>query len=375
MKMDFNLTEDAVMVKDSAAKYLKDNCPGSAVREMIESEDGYSKNIWKEVGDLGWLGYIYNEKYGGIEGSFFDLCMIFEEMGRFRLPSPFFTSCVLSGLLINEAGSDAMKDAFLPGITSGEKILTTALLDEEGNYDFGNPALKAKEIKGSKYAINGTMILVPYAHIADGIVVCADVDGRGATLFIIEKQSSGIQIIPLDTMSGEKKAAVIFKDVVVDKEHVIGAVGEGTAYIDKVLIPALVLKSIEMLGGLEKVCDMTVAYMKEREQFGGPLGRLQVVQHYCADMATYLQTSKMMAYQAAYMVDKGLPCAKEAYMAKALLSDSYKKVTWIAHQLHGGIGFTEEHDLHLYHRHAKEAELELGGASVYREKIADAMGL
>lgn len=377
--MDFNLSDDAVMVKDSAARYLKDRCPGSTVKEIISSEEGYSKDIWKEIADLGWLGYIYDEKYGGSGGSFFDLFIIFEQIGKFLLPSPFFTSCVLSGLLINEAGSDEIKNAFLPGLIKGEKVLTTALLDEEGNYDFDNPTLKAKEVESGRYMINGTRILVPYAHIADGIIVCADFigssDDKGATLFIVKKQSDGMQVAPLNTMTGEKKFAITFQDVEVTQEQMIGECGEGSAYVNNVLPRAMVLKCAEMLGGLENVCNMTVAYMKEREQFGGPLGKLQVVQHYCADMATYLETSRGIAYQAASMIDKGLPCVKEVYMAKAWLSDCYKKVTWIAHQLHGGIGFTEEHDLHLYFRYAKESELEFGDSSVCREKVADEMGL
>lgn len=378
--MNFNLSDDATMVKDSAVRYLKDKSTGAAVKEMICSEEGYARNIWKEIAELGWLGYVYDEKYGGSSGSFLNLFIIFEQMGKYLLPSPFFPSCVLSGFLITEAGSDQMKSAWLPGVIRGEAVLTTALLDEEGNCDCDDPLLKAKETKEGRYAIDGVRILVPYVNIASDIIVCANVSGspdgaNGPTLFMVNKQSPGVQATLLNTMTEAKKYAVTFNHVECTRENVIGEFGKGSFYINKILPCAIALRCGEMLGGLERVCDMTVAYMKEREQFGGPLGRLEVVQHYCADLATYLETARLLAYQAAANLSAGRPGLQEVYMAKAWLSDCYKNATWIAHQLHGAVGFAAEHDLHLYYRHAKELELEFGDSTVFRQKVADEMGI
>jgi alkylation response protein AidB-like acyl-CoA dehydrogenase len=179
-------------------------------------------------------------------------------------------------------------------------------------------------------------------------------------------------VTPLNTLTGEKDSAVTFADAA---GELLGTPGKGADYVEKVMPRLIALKCGEMVGGLARVVDMTVEYVKQRVQFGKPLGVLQVVHHYCADMTTLLDTARLISYQAASLAGAGLPCAKEVAMAKAWCSDSYKKVTHIAHQLHGGIGFTEEHDLHLYYKHAKASELDLGDSWVQRQKVAAEMGL
>ncbi len=375
--MEFNLSEETILLRDSAGRFLKDNCPPSLVKEIIKEEKGFSTTIWKEMADLGWLGLIYDESYGGTGGQFFDLVILFEEIGKALLPSPFFCSAILSGLIINEAGDGNLKNEYLPHIIEGEKIFTVGLMDEQGDYDFSDPKIEAKETSDG-YVINGTRILVPYAHVADAVIVCAKVEGSGETgptLFKIDAKADGQKRVPLDTLTEEKVFAVIYEDVKLAPEDVIGSVGKGDSYLNKVLPRAIILKCGEMLGGMERVLEMTVAYMKERHQFGHPLGSLQVVQHYCVDMATYLETTRLITYQAATLLGEGIPCDKEIAMAKAWCSDAYKRCTWIGHQLHGGIGFTEEHDLHLYYKHAKESELAFGSSWFHRSKVAQEMGI
>lgn len=376
--MDFSLNEETVLLKNSVERFLREKCPASLVKELIEDEEGFSKAIWKEMAELGWFGLIYDQKYGGSEGSFFDLLILFEEIGKVLLPSPFFCSAVLSGLAINEAGDAGLKEEYLPGIVRGEKILTLALLDEQGRYDGHDPDIEAEKTQDDAYLINGVRLLVPYAHVSDEIILCANVKDSGSggpTLFRVDAKAEGQEIVSLDTLAQEKLFAVIYKNVKVPAENAIGAVGRGHTYLEKVLPKAVVLKCGEMLGGLRRAMEMTVAYMKEREQFGRPLGTLQVVQHYCADMATYLETTRLITYEAAYLLSEGLPCDKEVAMAKAWCSNAYQKTTQIAQQLHGGIGFTEEHDLHLYYKHAKASELDFGGSMFHRLRVADEMGI
>ena len=256
--------------------------------------------------------------------------------------------------------------------------MTTALLDEWGNLDFDEPGLLAAEPRQGTCVVQGTRLLVPYAHVADTIIVCAHAvarTGEGPTLFLMEKGAARQKIVPLETMSGEKTFAVIFEGTEVPASNIIGAIGHGAACVRGILPKAIALKCGEMLGGLQRVVEMTVGYVKERRQFGAPLGSLQAVQHHCADMATCLETARLIAYQAASFISEGIPCEKEVAMAKAWCSDAYKRVTWIAQQLHGGIGFTEEYDLHFYYKHAKESELAFGDARSHRAKVADAMGL
>ena len=379
--MDFKLSDETALVRNSAREFLKEKCPSDFVREMISDETGFSKKMYTEMADLGWLGMLFDEEYGGsgdLKGSFFDLFIIFEEIGRVLLPSPFFTSAVLSGLLIDHAGDAKLKKAYLPGIISGKKILTTALLDETGKYDFEDPALEARKKPAGGFTLTGTRILAPYAHVADEILVCAKVVGggdNGPTLLRIDGKAPGMKTIALRTITGGKTSALVFEGAEASGDAVIGEVGRAAATIKAILPRATVLKCGEMVGGMEHVVNATVAYVKERKQFGAPLGVLQVIQHYCADMATLLESSQLMARRAAYLAGEGLPCDKDVAMAKAWLSDGYKKCTWTAQQLHGGIGFTEEYDIQLFYKHAKECEMAFGDSWVQRSRVADEMAI
>ena len=377
--MEFSLSEETMMLKNGAERFLQGKCPASRVKEWMKEEKGFSPDLWREMADLGWLGLVHEEKYGGTGGSYLDLCILLEEMGRALLPSPFFCSAVLSGLLIAEAGDESLKETYLPQLISGEKILTLALLDERGREDHGQPTLEARWAGAGSYTLAGTRQLVPFAQVADEILVCANVVGAslcGPTIFKAPAKAAGLKVVPLHTLTEEKLFAVVFEDVKLTARDMVGAPGRGGDYLHAVRQKAILGKCAEMVGGMERVVAMTVAYVKERRQFGRPLGSLQAVQHFCADMEIYLRTAQFLTYQAACLADERTvaACAKEIAIAKAWCSDVYKKCTWIAQQLHGGIGFTEEHDLHLYYKHAKASELSFGDGRVQCQVVAQAMG-
>jgi alkylation response protein AidB-like acyl-CoA dehydrogenase len=375
--MDFGFTSEQEMLRRSFADFLKKECSPDLVRQFWNDEKGYSEAIWKKMARLGWLGLIYDGKYGGSSGSFLDLFILFEEIGKVLLPSPFFTSAVLAGLIIAEAGDERLKKAYLPAIISGKKILTLALMDEQCQYDHHSPRIRAAMAEGGKYLLDGTRLLVPYANAADEILLCANLKNgcTGPTIFRIKSKSPGLIYTPLKTIYGENKFGIQFNGVEAADETIIGAKGQGAAYIETVLPRAVLLKCAEMLGGMKHVVDSTVAYARQRHQFGRPLGVFQAVQHHCVDMTTYYEGSRLSAYQAASLFSENIPCAKETAMAKAWCSESYKKCTWIAQQIHGGIGFTEEYHLQLYFKHAKEAELSFGDARYHRNIVAAEMGL
>jgi alkylation response protein AidB-like acyl-CoA dehydrogenase len=377
--MEFSLQEETKMLKSNAEKFMKEKSPSSFVKNILKEEKGFSSALWKEMADLGWLGLIYPEAYGGSGGDFFDLFVLFEEMGKAVLPSPFFCSAVFAGLLIEGAGDDRLRKEYLPGILQGKRILTVGLRNEQGVYDYPDPDLEAQETGESSYRIKGTRLLVPYAHVADEILVCARLrkasGSFGPTLFKTKNKGPGVQVIPLHTLTEEKQFAVTYTDFAAAPQDLVGSPGKGAEVIEKIMPRLIILKCGEMVGGLSKVVDMTVDYVKQRVQFGRPLGTLQVVQHSCADMAAFLDTARLIAYQAASLISADLPSAKEVAMAKAWCSDVYKRGTQMAHQMHGGIGFTEEHDLHLYYKHAKAAELEFGDSWHHRQKVAEEMGL
>lgn len=376
--MDFAFSPEQEELRRSFAKFLGDKCPLSRVKEWIKGEQGFSESLWKEMGQLGWFGLMYDEKYGGSGLSFLDLFLLMEEMGAALLPSPFFTSVVLSGMLIGETAGDGRKGEDLPPLIRGDRIFTVALLDERGRCDAENPCIEALDAGEGAYLINGTRLLVPYARAADEILFCAALK-RGSerlpTLFRIRPYPEHTVLTPLEAVACEKMFAVTFCDAPGGPANILGEAGKGAAYISWMLPRAAALKCGEMLGGLRRVLEMTVAYAKERRQFGRPIGSQQIIQHHCADMAAFMETSRLLAYQAAWLVSSGISCDKEVAMAKAWCGDAYKKSTWIAHQVHGAMGFTEEYDLHLFYKHAKAAELSFGDSAFHRSIVADGMGI
>lgn len=376
--MEFGFTPEQDMLRKSFSEFLAKECAPDASREIAESDMGYSPDLWKKIADLGWLGLVYDEKYGGSEGAFIELFILFEELGKVLFPSPLFTSAALSGLLIQEAGTEGQKEALLPSLIDGTKICTLSLHDEQGRPDADSPKAKAAENRDGSCSLSGTRLFVPYAHIADSIVLCADLLGSeagGPTLFRVPGDADGILREPLDTITAGKTFALGLADTRVPGENIIGSVGKGADYLNAIMPKVIALKCGEMVGGLQRTVDMTVSYVKERHQFGRPLGSLQAVQHFCVDMQTHLETSRLISYQAASLISVGAPCEKEVAMAKAWCSDAYKKSTWIAHQIHGGIGFTDEYELHRFYKHAKEAELAFGDSWLHRSRIADSLGI
>jgi alkylation response protein AidB-like acyl-CoA dehydrogenase len=234
--------------------------------------------------------------------------------------------------------------------------------------------------KGDSYVLKGTKLFVSDAHVADWLVCVARTsEGRkpedGITLFLVDARSPGIKYDVLKTIASDKQCEVAFNDVKISAGDVIGKTDHGWEVVDRTLRRAAVGKCIEMVGGAQAALEMTIQYAKDRVQFGRPIGSFQAVQHHCANMATDVDGSRMIAYEAAWMMSEGLLCAKEAAMAKAWVSDAYRRVVALGHQIHGGIGFTMDHDMQLYYRRAKAAELAYGDGDFHRESVAALMGI
>ena len=376
--MDFSLNEEQEMLKKTARDFMAKECPPSFVKDMMQDERGYSPDMWRKMAELGWMGLIFPESYGGMNGSYLDLAVLLEEMGKASLCSPFFSSVILGGLTLLEGAKDVHKDEYLRALIQGDVLVTLALTEPTGKYT--PDGIKATATKsGEGYTINGTKLFVPYAHTADQIIVAArtgnGVGPNGITLFIVDAKTPGITCSPLVTVAGEKESEVVFDQVQVSYDSILGDLNQGWYIIEKVWPKVLMAKCAEMVGGAQQALEMTVAYAKEREQFGKPIGSLQVVQHFCSDMVTDVDGSRYVTYQAAWMLSCGLPCVKEAAMAKAWCSDAFKRVTAKGQQIHGAIGFTEEHDLHIYYKNAKSWELLYGDSAFHRETVAQQMGM
>ncbi len=374
--MKLALTEEQEMLRKTARDFLVDKCSKKFVKQMEESETGYSRELWQEMAELGWMGLAFPGKYGGGDMTFLDLAVLLEEMGRACLPGPFFSTVVLAGLSILDIGSEEQKQEYLPKLIRGEKILTLALTEPGyNNYDASSVTVAATRNDGN-YIISGTKLFVPDAHIADYLLCVARTKPEnGISIFLIDAKNPRIKYAVLETIAGDKLCEVVFDQTLLPKANILGGLNHGWSPVQKIIQRAAVGKCCEMVGNLQRVLEMTVDYAKERKQFDRPIGSFQVIQHYCADMATDVDSARFSTYQAAWMLSEGLPCVKEVAVAKAWIGEASQRIFALAHQIHGAIGVTIEHDLHYYTRRAKAAELAFGDADFYREAVAREMGL
>ncbi len=377
--MELGLDEAQQMLKTTARAFLDAECPTSHVREMEEDERGFTAELWAKMADQGWLGLIVPETYGGVGMSFFDLSLLLEETGRALLPGPLFPDVVLGGMAIADAGTEAQKAELLPGLAEGQTIVTMALtepnvrLDAVGIETRATPATSGED----GFVINGTKLFVPYAHVSDYLIVAARTgdEEENITLFLVPRHASGVSQELLKTIASDRQSEVVLDDVSVPLSAVLGEIGEGWRTIEKVLTWGAAGKCAEMVGGAQAVLDMTVEYAKQRVQFGRPIGSFQAIQHHCANMATDVEGSRYLTHQAAWRLSNGLPAGREVAIAKAWVSDAYGRVCAVAHQCHGAIGFTKEHDMQLYSRRAKAAEVAFGDSDHHLETVATAIGL
>ena len=332
--------------------------------------------MWEKLAGLGWLGLVFPEEYGGEGLGFVDLSILLEEMGRALLPGPYFSTVVMAGTAIAESGSDEQKREYLGGIARGQVIATLALTELSGRWDARGVEARA-ERSGDGFVIRGTKLYVPNAHVSDYIVVAVRTgDGeRDISLFVVPRGAEGLSETTLRTIASDKQSELVFEGVMVPESALLGEIDAGWDTIQKTLAWGAVGKCAEMLGSAQQVLDMTVGYAKQRIQFGRAIGSFQAIQHYAADMATDVEGCRHITYQAAWGLGEGLEAGREVAMAKAWVSDAYQRVCALGHQSHGAIGFTREHDMQLYSRRAKAAELMFGDADFHLETVASAMGL
>jgi len=367
--MDFDFSEQQKMLATTARDFFSKEYPAALVREMASDERGYPQSLWRKMAELGWLGLAFPEKYGGIGGNFLDLAILLEEMGRACLLGPFFSTVVLGGLTILDIGSEKQKSTLLPQVANGEVTLTMALLESDGRYEASSIKTRAG-IDGAEYVIDGTKLFVENAHIANYILTPARTDDKGITLFLVDARSPGISTTLLHTGMGNKQCEVVFNKVRVPQDNVTGEIGHGEDYIETVLRTGAIAKCAEMIGGAKRVLEMTADYVKERVQFDQPIGSFQAIQQEFANLVIDVESSTFITYKAAWMLSEGLPCTEEVAIAKAWVSEAYRRATAKSHQIHGTIAFTEDHDLPLYYRKAKESEIAFGDADFQRRIVA-----
>jgi alkylation response protein AidB-like acyl-CoA dehydrogenase len=375
--LDFGFSEEQEMLRDAAKRFLADNCSTKFVRQMMADESAHDAGFWRKLVGLGWPGLLIPEEYGGQGGTFLDMTVIAEEAGKALVPGPFFAAALLGAPIVIEGGSEAQKKELLPKMAKGEYIATVAIAEASGRFDAGGIELKAGK-KGGDYTLSGEKFFVPDAHVADYIVVAARSSGSdedGVTLLMVPAKHKGVTVTQLKTVDMTRRLChVKFDEVALPGTNLLGKEGQGWPILRRTLYIATAALSAEMVGTAQKALDIAVDYAKTRVQFGKPIGSFQAVKHKCVDMMVAVENTRSLTYYACWTVDERLPEAATAVpMAKAYASDMAKNVTSEAIQVHGGIGFTWEHDMHLYHRRALAGEANFGNAPIHRETVAKSL--
>jgi len=368
--VNFSFSDDQILLRNSVRAALDEQCKPEHVRAMFDDPKGYSAELWGEMAKLGWLGLPFPEEQGGAGLGFVELALVMEETGRVAYPGPFFATVVLGGLGIMLGGAPAQRDKWLSAIAAGKARATAALLEEHLDWDPASVTATAAK-SGSGWMLSGLKRFVPWAHVADVVLVPAR-SPEGLSLFLVDPKASGVTLKPMVGIDLVSRWSEMRLDkVAVDADALLGQPGTAGPLLESLLRRAAVMSSAEMLGAARRCLDMSVEYAKVREQFGQPIGSFQAIRHRCAEMLLEVENAHAAVYYAAWALTAGAEDAAIASsICKAYVSEAARKVCGDAIQVHGGIGFTWEYDLHLYMKRAKALEPLYGDTEYHRELVA-----
>lgn len=368
--MNFDLTKAQKLLQQSARDFFSRECKPERVRELMASETAFDAELWQAMADQGFTGLTIPEEYGGLGLSLVDLIAVTEEMGRACLPGP-FTSTLWAASLIERAGNEGQRKQYLEPIAAGEMKATVALLEETGEWNPDAVMLSANK-DGKEYRLRGTKHYVNDAAVADVIIVVAR-ENTDLVLLPVERGAAGVKITETPAIDATRKLYTVeFDNVAVPESSALAFTTKTKEAVEDATDVATVALCAEMLGGMVWTLDATVEYAKTRLQFGKPIGIYQAVQHQCADMFNFTESARSATYFAAWAVAENDPAAKLAVsVAKGFCSDAAREVGNRGVQIHGGIGFTWEHNIQLYYKRAKSSEILFGDANYHREKIAE----
>jgi len=366
--MSMTFTEEQDEFRKSVRRFLEQKSSSADVRRLMETDEGYDPAVWQQMAEqLGLQGLALPEEYGGSGFGFIEQIAVLEEMGRALLCAPYFSSVVLAGTALVQSGDDAAKRDLLTGIADGSTIATLAWVENPTEWGMGSLSTTARR-SGDGYTIDGTKTLALDGHTASVILVVAQADG-GPSLFAVDASASGLTRRKLETLDMTRKVAAL--EFAGTHARLIADEGAAASILERTLRLAAVALAAEQVGAAQKCLEMSVEYAKLRMQFGRPIGSFQAIKHKCADMLLEVESARSAAYYAAWAAADGsdaLPLL--ASLAKACCSDAFANAATENIQIHGGIGFTWEHDAHLYYRRAKSTEQFLGSPSEHRDLLA-----
>jgi alkylation response protein AidB-like acyl-CoA dehydrogenase len=368
--MDFRPSTAQQLLAATARQFLTTRCPIELAQRLASDAQGHDEALWRGMSELGWPGLLVPAALGGSEGSLVDVILLVEEMGRACAPGPFVASAVAATTALVAAGDAAAQKHLLPAMADGDRIATTALVEERGSFDPDAIAL-ACEAPGR---LTGQKLFVADAHVAHDLIVAVR-GGGDLTLLMVPTDRAGVTRVPLDTGGVERPFAVTFDRVQVGADDVIGAPGHGRAPLAAALRAGALARAAEMVGAAQHVLELVVAHARTRVQGGRPIGGHQAIQHACADLVRDVDASRGLLYAAAWQAAEGSADPSPVSRAKAYAGEACLRVARRAHQIFGAISYCQEHPLHLFHKRMLAASLDFGGADLHLETVARAIGL
>ena len=370
------LNDQQKMLSKTAHEFVRERAPLGRLRTFRNDKDeiGFSRELWNEMAELGWLGLQIPEEYDGLGLGFFDLCVVLEESGRELMPEPFVSTLLLGAQALLLGGTEAQKNGLLPGVAAGETLVSVAYEERASRGDFHCIETVGRASRGG-FEITGEKVQVLDGHLADAIIVSAATDGGAQTLFLVDPEAKGVTITRQFRIDGQTAAIVRFEGVSVEPSAVVGKLGGGAALMQSVLDRAGVGLAAQMLGASEQAFADTLEYLKEREQFGAPIGSFQALQHRAVALYTEIALLRSVVLAAARVIDdKPEDIPRLASLAKAFASETFLRVAQEAIQMHGGIGVTDEHDIGFYIKRAQATYMTFGEPSQHRRRWAELHG-
>jgi alkylation response protein AidB-like acyl-CoA dehydrogenase len=377
--MDLGLTEAQEILKGSVADFVQREYDKNALIALEGTPSGITPRLLRKISELGWLGVVIPEAYGGEERSLTDAAVLFEELGRGPVPGPIFASGVLGALTVLQSGTEAQKQAILPRVARGEAVLCVAVTESDYGWRPDHVHIQATLERGH-YVLNGVKVFVHDARAATHLI-CAvrtapasNGASRGISLLVVEASAPGVSVRSLPGWMGQVDE-VRFENVQVPAEALLGgAAGHGWESLEAAALQAIPILCAYQVGSCQAVFEMAVAYSRTRIQFGQPIGRFQRVQDHIIGMVNHLDAARWTSYEALWKLDSGRPAASSVHLAKAVTSEAHLKVCDGAHEVHAGVGVIREYGLTLHTQRSRTLYHLLGDARYHRRRIADALG-
>jgi alkylation response protein AidB-like acyl-CoA dehydrogenase len=378
MSLNLSLTESETILKNTAKSFLERDLPKDALHALHDSATGMTDDLWRKIVDMGWLGLLIPEDYGGVGYPFTSAGVLFETLGAAPLPGPLFSSAVLSSLVLLEAAGEAQKKRLLPAAALGNMVLTLALT--EADYGWTPATIKASAVKkGRDFVLNGLKLFTPDAEAATHLLVAARTSpqgqdpAKGLSLFLVDRTAPGVSVRPLEGYLVGRMFEVKLNKVLVPGSALIGRKDAAWPALEQAMMKAAPVLSAYQAGGCRAVFDLAVEYSRVRIQFGQPIGRFQRVQDMILQMINQAEAARWTTYEALWKLDTGQPAASSVHLAKAVASEAYWQVCNLGHRAVSGISYSREHPLSLHTRTSRQTYNLLGEPACHRREIARAL--